>query len=387
MFMGLCWFFRNLSFYSKQTAMKTRYSLIALLALLSCAKPQSPEEIFAEAKKKMKEAERVQLRMDMVWENPEMGEFDTIGYSADFRKNPEAFFGYDFHGKRVGAGSESAYVQGVEYEINHRDSTVRTEDVLDSSMVQHSMLRTFNPLVLLEKEPWSYLGDTSIQEKQLLEYSWVEMDTVIDGREVYLENHLWINPANLLPEFYSRRLFHDGKRNQFIECSYDGWKLEDSAEPFVVDFPKGYLTKVAGTTESPLLKVGIQAPDFELEDGDGNPVRLSDYRGKKVLLDFSIINCGWCKIALEQFAKPDYEFADDIVPLYINPSDSKERMEKYQLKIKIPFPVLADAEQVGKDYGVNGFPTFYLIDETGKIEEVTQGYSDETILQWKKKSE
>src|SRR5690606_12925176 len=145
--------------------------------------------------------------------------------------------------------------------------------------------------------------------------------------------------------------------------------------------------KVEASIESPLLKVGTPAPDFELMDVGGKAVKLSDYRGKKVLLAFSMINCGWCKIALEQFAKPDYQFADNIVPLYINPVDSKERMEKYMSKVEIPFPVLLGAKEVGKSYGVYGFPTFYLIDENGKIEEVTQGFTDEGILNWKKKSE
>ena len=39
-----------------------------------------------------------------------------------------------------------------------------------------------------------------------------------------------------------------------------------------------------GKTETRTLKVGDDAPDFELKDRDGNVVRLSDFRGKKVLL-------------------------------------------------------------------------------------------------------
>ncbi|GAB3217748.1 TlpA family protein disulfide reductase [Algoriphagus aestuariicola] len=365
--------------------MKVFYILGMVFLLFSCSAPQSPEEIFAAARQNLKSSGQVQFRQEMVWESPSLEEFDTIRYTIDFRKNPKAFFGYDFVGSRD--GFESRYVEGIEYGIDHQDSTVKTADVLDSTRIQYSMLRTFNPLVLFENDPWKYIGDTTIQQQKLLQYMWVEMDTVIMDKKVYLENHLWINPANLLPEFYSRRLYHDGQRNQLIESTYEDWVLEEKAEPFVLDFPKGYLTKVEGSTESPLLKVGTQAPDFELEDANGNLVKLSDFRGKKVLLDFSIINCGWCKIALEQFAKEDYKFADDIVPLYVNPEDSWEKLKKYQSRVTVPFPILADAKEVGKEYGVNGFPTFYLIDETGKIEEVAQGYSDEKILEWKRKSE
>jgi hypothetical protein len=197
--------------------MKTVYSLVIALILVSCAKPQSPEELLAAARQKIKEAERVELRMDMVWESPDLGEFDTIVYSVDFRKNEEAFFGYDFFGTRDRGKNETAYFQGVKYDILHADSTVRIEEVNDSVLIEHSMLRTFNPVVLLEHEPWRYLGDTTVQGKRLLEYLWIKMDTVIDERKVYLGYHLWINPANLLPDFFSSRLYHNGAKRQRIE--------------------------------------------------------------------------------------------------------------------------------------------------------------------------
>jgi peroxiredoxin len=365
--------------------MKVFYALGVAIFLISCSKPQNPDELFLAAKERLYKAARVEFRQTLIFEIPNMGEFDTTLYSVDFRKNPVAVLGYDFKGERE--GHEFWYVEGVQYNVDHLKSTILTLEENESERLKSNSYRSFNPIGLLENEPWKYVGDTSVEGQQLLQFLWIEMDTIIMDKKVYLENHLWINPANLLPEFYSRRLYHDGRRNQLIESTFENWKLEEKAEPFVVEFPKGYLTKVEGSTESPLLKVGVQAPDFELEDADGKAVKLSDFRGKKVLLDFSMINCGWCKIALEQFAKPDYEFAESIVPLYVNPVDSKERMGKYMSNVEIPFTVLLDAKEVGKSYGVSGFPTFYLIDENGKIEEVSQGYSDEGILKWKRNSE
>ena len=221
--------------------MKVFYALGMAIFLIGCSKPQNPDELFLAAKEKLYKAAQVQFRQEMVWENPSMDEFDTMFYILDFRKNPEAIYGYDFFGERDGL--ETGYVQGVEYQFNHKDSTVRTADVTDSASVQYSMLRNFNPIVLFENEPWKYVADTSLKGQQLFQFLWIEMDTVIMDKKVYLENHLWINPANLLPEFYSRRLYHDGKRNQLIESTFKDWKLEEKVEPFVVDFPKGYLTK------------------------------------------------------------------------------------------------------------------------------------------------
>jgi hypothetical protein len=54
-------------------------------------------------------------------------------------------------------------------------------------------------------------------------------------------------------------------------------------------------------------------------------------------------------------------------------------MVKYRNKFTIPFPVIAEAKSVGRSYGVSGYPTFYLIDEKGVIEEAFAGYQEELI--------
>jgi thiol-disulfide isomerase/thioredoxin len=100
-----------------------------------------------------------------------------------------------------------------------------------------------------------------------------------------------------------------------------------------------------------------------------------------------MIHCGWCKIAIDDFKKPSFSFAENVVLLYINPVDEIEKMEKYQTKVGIPFPVLIEAKEVGQVYGVKGYPTFYLVDEQGIIEEVSEGYSDELIQKLNSKQE
>ena len=109
----------------------------------------------------------------------------------------------------------------------------------EAERLQSNSFRIFNPLILVENDPWNYLGDSTIRGRKLFGFRWVEKDTVIDGKKVYLENDLWLNPANFLPEFYSRRAYQDGERSQLIEATFDGWELKENAERFVLDFPKG----------------------------------------------------------------------------------------------------------------------------------------------------
>ncbi|UZR98481.1 peroxiredoxin family protein [Chondrinema litorale] len=126
------------------------------------------------------------------------------------------------------------------------------------------------------------------------------------------------------------------------------------------------------------------APTFSAVDLEGNKVRLEDFKGEKVWLDFSVISCGGCKLTLDYINKDDFELTEKVKFLYINIEDGEERMKSYMEKFSIPFPVIASASEIGKEYGVNSFPSFFLIDEQGKIEEIHSGYSKEFIDRFRK---
>jgi peroxiredoxin len=361
------------------------YVLISFL-IFSCQTAKSPEEVFEGAKEKVLSADRLSFNQLMLWESPELGEIDTFSMDITLRKNLDVDLGFDYLGKRE--GSAYNYIEGVLSSISHKDSIVTyyPENEI-GMMIQNSMYLTNSPIRLLKNGPWEYLGDTAMDGKTFNEFLWDEMDTTIMEKKVLLRNHLFINPSNELADFYSRRLYHDGKKSQFIDVHYSDYQFDELGEKLVYEVPLGYVSKVWGQKDpdaAQVLNKGDLAPDFQLFDEKGNLVDLSQFRGKKVLLDFSMINCGWCKIAIDQFNKPDYQFADNIVPLYVNPVDSQEKMDKYRSKVSIPFPVLTNAQEVGKAYGVSGYPTFYLIDENGKVEDVVVGFSDEEILKWKK---
>ena len=344
----------------------------------ACEVSLSPEEVLEKSKEKILEAGQIGFHQTMLWEDPNLGEIDTTLYISLFQKNPSADLGYDFFGKRDDV--EFWFVGNVSYGVNHKDKEVMVWENRPQ-LLRGNTYRSFSPIHLFSQEPLTYKQDTVVDGKSLMDFVWVEMDTLISGKKIFLENHFFINPANFLPEFLSRRLYHDGRRNQLIEVFYSDYSFDQVTEPLEPIIPQGYISKVEGdeVSESELLKVGERAPDFRLKDLKGNWVSLSDFKDKKVLLDFSMIHCGWCKIAIDEFKKPSFSFAENVVPLYINPVDKQEKMEKYQAKVGIPFPALIDAKEVGQAYGVKGYPTFYLIDEKGIIVEVNEGYSDDLI--------
>lgn len=133
-----------------------------------------------------------------------------------------------------------------------------------------------------------------------------------------------------------------------------------------------------------MLEVGMKAPDFHLLDKNGNPVRLSDFAGKKVILYFyPKDNTPGCTRQACAFGASYEKFkAQDIVVIGIS-KDSVASHLKFAQKYDLPFILLSDPElQAIQAYGVwqekklygkvsmGVVRTTFLIDERGYVEKV-----------------
>jgi peroxiredoxin/outer membrane lipoprotein-sorting protein len=117
-----------------------------------------------------------------------------------------------------------------------------------------------------------------------------------------------------------------------------------------------------------VLLTGKNAMDFELKDIQGAQVRLSDYRGKIVLLDFWATWCPPCRKELPSIEKLHREFAGkDVVVLGINDEDSGT-VKGFLKKNEYTLPTLMDSKKnVHRMYGARAIPTVIVIDRNGVI--------------------
>lgn len=115
------------------------------------------------------------------------------------------------------------------------------------------------------------------------------------------------------------------------------------------------------------LKVGAKAPDFELKTLAGDTIKLSDLKGKKVMLNFWATWCPPCKAempAMEEFHK---EAGDEVVILAVN-IDPHLDVKAFVDENGITFPIPLDEEdKVNETYQVLSIPTTYFIDTKGNI--------------------
>lgn len=118
------------------------------------------------------------------------------------------------------------------------------------------------------------------------------------------------------------------------------------------------------------------APEFTLKDADGKVVRLADYRGKVVLLDFFATWCGPCKIEIPWFTEMERKNKDKgFAVLGVSMDDEGwEVVKPFLAELGVNYRVVIGNDSTAQLYGgVDALPTTFLIDQSGKIAAVHVG--------------
>lgn len=145
---------------------------------------------------------------------------------------------------------------------------------------------------------------------------------------------------------------------------YDALKDKYAPEPFS---EKTQDTQTGETEASDAYK----APDFTVLDANGNTVKLSDYLGKPVVLNFWASWCYYCKEEMPDFNKA-YHDEPDISFLMVNVTDgSQETIDSAKKFIEdsgYDFPVFYDTElNAASAYGASGLPMTVFINSKGEL--------------------
>lgn len=120
------------------------------------------------------------------------------------------------------------------------------------------------------------------------------------------------------------------------------------------------------------------APAFDLANATGKKIRISDYRGKVVLLNFWATDCGGCVLEIPSFisiqaAYKDKAFTAVGISMDIFYEDLKNadeawgKVTPFVSSHKINYPILMGDQSVSDAYGLRAFPATYLIDKSGRV--------------------
>lgn len=145
------------------------------------------------------------------------------------------------------------------------------------------------------------------------------------------------------------------------------------------------LAVLLGCTRSDERSTGASgdAPDFKLQDLEGKTVRLSDFKGKPVVLDFWATWCQPCRDSMPGMAKLHKEYADKgLVILSISlDGGAVEDVRDFRKEYGMTYTVLMGTEEAAAEYSVRTIPMMVVIDKSGKIRKRYVGAGNEEAVE------
>ncbi len=126
------------------------------------------------------------------------------------------------------------------------------------------------------------------------------------------------------------------------------------------------------------------APDFTLKDSAGKPVKLSDYRGKAVVLDFWATWCGPCKVEIPWFIEFQQKYKDrGLVVIGVASGDEGwDVVKPFANQMKINYPIVLGNDATADLYGgIEALPTTFIIDREGRVAKLHIGLASKEDFQ------
>ena len=348
---------------------------------------EKPGSLLKVAKAKIDESQYIAFTTTAYYPIPESDLVDTITTWTEVVRNNKDSLGYSFIQKDD--RSDRVYTADKLQVANHQDNVIRTylpkhfekpEELVETA--KNNFRNNWSPLSLFN-DTWTYVKDSTIGNVNLKNYSRIENDRVYNGKKIHTEQHNFINKTAVLTQF-ERRNYIDGILSQRVVIHFSNYEFNKNSVELSYNLPKNYVSAYGKEKSLPDLEQGEIAPGFSGVTMGGDSISLKMYAGKKVLLNFSVVSCGYCKQALDHFNQDDFELADDVSIIYINPEDNKSKLTTYMKRTPIPFPVIAEAQSIAQKYGGSSFPRYFLIDEKGIIEKMQVGFSAEFIDKFRK---
>jgi thiol-disulfide isomerase/thioredoxin len=205
--------------------------------------------------------------------------------------------------------------------------------------------------------------------------------TPYDFGEPTSKYELWINKSNDLPYYVRREMSHDISVTYCRDIELNKIKLSDfvATDYFPAAFPVYQYGQGNKNKEVDNL-TGKVAPDWILNDADSNTFALKDFKSKVLMIQFTSVTCGPCKMSthfLNQLAneynKNDFDFVS--IESWTRNANA---LKVYKDRNKITYRFLMSTKEVTGSYQVKSVPVFYLLDKDRVVRKIINGYGTGT---------
>ncbi len=199
-----------------------------------------------------------------------------------------------------------------------------------------------------------------------------------------------VDPAGkYVGTLFNGKSFDEGLANLLLRA---GVKLAAADMPKKLAKDEDFVVKPPPPPEARVepLAIGAVAPDFEMKDAAGKTVKLADYKGKVIVLDFWATWCGPCVASMPHTQEVAAHYKDQgVVVIGSCTSDKRKAFESWVAKNQAKYPDFVYAHDplekspdrpARKLYGVEGIPMQFVIGRDGKVAATVVGYMAGEVL-------
>lgn len=218
----------------------------------------------------------------------------------------------------------------------------------------------------LHKKTLEFPGGFSSFEAEVTRY----YDLVVDAKT--LLPYIIIDRNSIMKDQYYTKTIFTNINNKPERPAASSWFFSSYT---------GYSPKQSAK-QKPLVETGASMPQWTLPEYKGDvtdSIGQSALKGKKVLMEFWIKNCGYCMAAFPEIKSLQEKYGKSVDILTVNAYDEQKEIEFFYKRERPAYKMLYNGEKLANSLGIYSFPTFLVLDEGGKVIYSHAGFNKEQI--------
>ncbi|MBC7848747.1 MAG: TlpA family protein disulfide reductase [Chitinophagaceae bacterium] len=288
-------------------------------------------------------------------------------------------FGFTFWAKRDGINRETLYDGKAAFEINHDEKTFSANS--NPEWIPHILGSPGGQVVLTDFLRLDTSGAKKITAKEDANfyYLMITLPDLVQYDVVNRTKLFYIDKKSMLP---MRRISrqHTLDKVQHLDYSIKALTLNDATAAYdfaAQRYPDTYVVEKSEVNKKLYALKDKPISSFQLEGFDGKNVSTASFNGKLTLLDFWEVWCGPCIESMPKVQELFKKYNGRGLDVYGIMSEDKqlESAKKIVAKKQISFPMLIGTDAVKNTFNLNAVPLYVLIDRSGKIVFISEGFS------------